>query len=167
MIALVFASVLENAITLAIPSTDGIRGAQVGYERWLPDTHFSLTGAAELRESAIGDYTGLRTGLGVGMRWYWRADAHLSVLPAGNMVGWWIGGAAFLAVDATHDNKDHRWLASTLELGWTAQIGYRIAPWRQLAITPSAGLEGQRDLSRLPDWNRGGLIVGLDVSWLF
>ncbi len=159
---------LEQAISLSIPSTDGGRGAQLTYERWMPERRWSFAFSAELRESAIGDYTGLRAGVGVAIRKYWRADAWLSKLPPGNMVGWFYGGGGYLAADLTHDNADHRWLSSALSYGVTAVIGYRIAPWRGLAITPSAGLEWQHDLAtRIPDWNVAGAIVGLDVGWLF
>jgi hypothetical protein len=159
---------LEQAISLSIPSTDGARGAQVTYERWLPARGWSVAASGELRESAIGDYTGVRVGAGVALRHYWRRDAWLSTLPAGNMVGWFYGGGGYLAVDATHDNADHRWLSSALSVGANAVVGYRIAPWRQLAITPSAGLQWQHDFaSRIPDWNLAGLIVGLEVGWMF
>ena len=160
--------ILAHAISVAIPSTDGARGAQVDYEQWLPERRMSLLALGELRESAIGDYTGLRVGAGAAVRYYWRADAWLSTLPAGSMVGWFVGGGAFLATDFTHDNADHRWLGSVLQFGLTSQIGYRIAPWRQLAITPTAGLEWHHDFAaRLPDWSVAGATVGLDVGWLF
>src|SRR5256885_759130 len=89
---------LEQAISLSIPSTDGARGAQVTYERWLPDTGWSVAVSGELRESAIGDYTGLRAGAGLAIRHYWRRDAWLSTVPAGNMVGWFYGGGGYVAV---------------------------------------------------------------------
>lgn len=158
----------DQSISLSIPSTDGGRGAQLTYERWLPARGWSIAASGELRESAIGDYTGLRAGVGLAARRYWRRDAMLSVLPAGNMVGWFFGGGIYAAVDATHDRVDHRWLSSALSVGATAVLGYRIAPWRQLVVTPSVGLEWQRDFAtRLPDWNVAGAIVGLDVGWLF
>ena len=80
------------------------------------------------------------------LRWYWRADAWLSTQPAHSMVGWFVGGRLGVAFDATHDRADHRWLGNAAELQGTALIGYRIAPWRGLEITPSIGLGVRRDI---------------------
>jgi hypothetical protein len=158
----------DQAISVALPSLDTGRGVEIGYERWLPERRLAWSAYAELRESATGDYTGLRTGVGVRVRWFWRADAWLSRLPAGNMVGWFVGGGAGIAGDFTHDDADHRWLGTALEIGADAEIGYRIAPWRELVITPWTGLELHHDVqTRIPDWTRGGAIVGLDAGWLF
>jgi len=166
------ASTYEHAISIAIPALDTGRGLAGSYEHWLPERKLSIVGSAEVRESATGDYTGLRVGVGAELRWYWRADraAWLSTLPAGNMAGWFLGGGAYVAGDATHDDVDKKWLGSALQLGTVARVGYRIVPWRQLAITPSTGLEVHRDFDvsgRLPGMTRGGLAVGLDVGWLF
>jgi hypothetical protein len=162
-----------HAISVALPSIDTGRGIAANYELWMPERRkLSLVISAELRESATGDYTGIRIGGGVEARWYWRGDraAWLSRLPAGNMVGWFLGAGTYLATDFTHDGADKRWLGTALQLGIAGRVGYRIAPWRQLAITPSTGLEAHRDLDlggRLPGFTRGGLSFGLDVGWLF
>ena len=140
------------------------------YERYFPQARVSLGGSGELRESAIGDYTGLRIGAGGQIRRYWRADGYLSKLHPGEMVGWFYGGGIHVDTDFTHDKADHRWLGSALEVGVNAQIGYRIAPWRQLVITPSTGIGIHHDFDmsgRLPGWTRGGLTIGLEVGWLF
>jgi hypothetical protein len=168
--AIVAPSPLEHALSLAIPSTDGGRGALVMYERFLPARRLSLGVTGELRESADGDYTGLRVGAGAELRYYWREDAWLSRLPVGEMVGWFVGGGFDLATSSTHDDVDHRWINTTLQLGATARVGYRIAPWRHVIITPSTGFGFHRDFDtsgRLPGWTRGGLIVGLEAGWLF
>jgi hypothetical protein len=162
----------EQAISVALPSLDTGRGLDASYERYLPARRMSLSVSAELRESATGDYTGLRIGGGVEARWYWRADrgAWLSRLPAGNMTGWFVGAGGYVATDFTHDDADRRWLGTALQLGAVGRIGYRIAPWRRLAITPSLGLEAHRDIDtsgRLPGLTRGGLAIGLDAGWLF
>ena len=76
----------------------------------------------------------------------------------------------YLDGDFTHDDLDHRWLGSDLTVGTVGRIGYRIAPWRALTITPSVGLELQRDYDlsgRLESVARGGATFGLDVGWLF
>jgi hypothetical protein len=161
-----------HSIEVALPSLDTGRGLVAGYERWLPERGWSYELRGELRESASGDYTGVRAGAGVEGRWFWRAPrgAWLSVLPANNMAGWFVGAGAYVAADFTHDDEDHRWLGSALQLGVVGRVGYRIVPWRQLAITPSAGLELQRDIDlsgRLSGATRGGLAYGLDVGWLF
>jgi hypothetical protein len=162
----------DHAISVALPSLDTGRGIAASYEQWLPERRLSLVIAGELRESATGDYTGIRVGGGVEARWFWRADrgAWLSTLPAGNMAGWFLGGGPYVATDFTHDGADARWLGSALQLGVVGRVGYRIVPWRELAITPSAGLEVHQDFDvsgRLPSFTRGGVALGLDAGWLF
>ena len=153
------ALILANALSLSIPSTDGARGARVLYERFLPERRLAIGAGAELRESAIGDYTGLRAGASATLRWFWRRTT---------MTGWYVGGSAYADGDFTHDDVDHRWLGSALTLGAGGEVGYRFAPWRQLIITPCVGVEIHRDVAaRMPDWTRGGLTAGLEVGWLF
>jgi hypothetical protein len=164
--------VLTQSLEVALPSLDTGRGIDVGYERWLPESRVSYELRGELRESATGDYTGVRTGIGIEAKLFWRAPlgAWLSVLSANQMVGWFFGAGTYVATDFTHDDQDHRWLGSALQLGVVGRIGYRIAPWRQLTITPSTGLELQRDIDlsgRLAGITRGGVAYGLDVGWLF
>ncbi|MFT3691731.1 MAG: hypothetical protein QM831_01235 [Kofleriaceae bacterium] len=161
-----------DAIEIAWPSLDTGRGIDGGYEHWFPAQRMSMILRGELREAASGDYTGIRLGVGAEADYFWRANrgAWLSVMPEGFPVGWFVGVGVYLAGDATHDDEDHRWLGTTTELGLAGRIGYRIAPWRGLLITPSVGLEGQRDIDlsgRLDGANRFGLTVGLDFGWWF
>ena len=52
--------------------------------------------------------------------------------------------------------------------GATALVGYRIAPWRDLEITPWLGIGRRRELAMdAPDWSRSTLSIGLTVGWLF
>ena len=161
---------LNNAISIAIPSVDGFRGLAVGYERFVPERDLSLVLSVQGRESASGDYTGVRAGVGAELRWYWRSDrkAWLSRQPAGSMAGWYTAGRIDVSIDATRDRVDDRWLGTAVELGAMASLGYRIAPWRGLEITPSFGAGWRREFSsRLPDWSRGTLAIGLTAGWLF
>ncbi len=159
---------LRSSIEVSIPSLDGGRGGELGYERWIPRYRVSLTVTGELRQTATGDYGGMRSGAGVELRYYWRAAAWRSAQPAGSMVGWFVGERVEVAVDALHDRQDNRWLDSTFEIGATTSIGYRIAPWRGLAITPSLGVGSRHELTtNLPDWTRPTISVGLTVGWLF
>lgn len=162
--------ILEHDVSIAIPTFDGLRGLAVGYEHWLPERRISLGVSAQLRQSATGDFTGITTGLGAELRWYWRASAWRSSQPAGSMVGWFVGGRLDVALGATRDTVDERWLGTMLSLGGTGHIGYRIAPWRGLEITPTAGLLLRRELDvsgRLPGWTRGGAAAGLAIGWMF
>ena len=159
-----------NDVSLAVPALDGGRGIQAAVERWLPTQRVSVAGSVELREAAVGDYTGIRVGVGAEVRWYWRADGWLSRQPKGSMVGWFVGGRLGIALDATHDRADARWLGTALELQGTWLLGYRIAPWRGLEITPSAGLGIREDFDlsgRLGHVQRYTLAVGLAVGWMF
>lgn len=161
---------LDNAITVALPSLDGGRGLQVGYERWLPDHRISLGASVQLRETATGDYTGLRSGIGAELRYYWRARSFLHAQPTGSMIGWFVGGRLDIAVDGTHDLATDRWIGTTLEIGTSALVGYRFAPWRGLEVTPFGGLTWRRDIDlsgRLPGWGRPGIAGGLSVGWMF
>jgi len=119
-----------------------------------------------------GDYTGARLGVGLELRWYWRAGhrAWLSRLAPNNLAGWFVGAEALVATDLVHDNADHRWLGTSLQLGGAAHVGYRIAPWRELTITPSVGVELGHDLDlagRVPGYTTCYPTIGLDVGWLF
>jgi hypothetical protein len=161
---------LRNAITIAVPSLDGATGAQVGYERWIPAAQISITVSAQLRESAVGDYTGIRAGVGAEIRWYFRARSFLHAQPTGSMIGWFTGGRIDVAIDGTKDLKTDRWIGTTLGIGTSALVGYRFAPWRGLEITPTTGLTWRRDIDlsgRLPGWNRGGIAGGLNLGWMF
>jgi hypothetical protein len=161
---------LRNDVSIAIPSIDGFRGITASYERFLPERRLGIAVSGQLRESATGDYTGVRTGIGGELRWYWRADrkAWLSRQPAGSMAGWFTGGRIELSIDATHDRVDGRWLDTAVELGAAGLLGYRIAPWRGLEITPSIDLGWRHEFAqRLPGWTRGTIGVGLAVGWLF
>jgi hypothetical protein len=148
-----------NAISLAVPELDTGRGLEGSFEHYVASHDVTLAGTAEFRETATGDYTGWRGGVGIEARMY----RH-------HMRGWFLGSGVYLATDFTHDHPDNRWLDPTLEVGVTVRGGYRWVPWKQLAITPSAGLGAHRDFDlsgRLPTWTRGGFAVGLDVGWLF
>lgn len=163
---------LTQSVDIAIPSLDTGRGISGGYERWFPRQRMSFEIFGEVRQSASGDYTGLRLGTGFEAKWFWRAHQKpwLSVLPACSPVGWFVGNGVYVATDFTHNNLDHRWLGTALQIGTVVRAGYRIAPWRKLTITPSAGLELQRDIDlsgRLAGVWRPGLAFGLDVGWLF
>jgi hypothetical protein len=159
-----------NAVFVGLPSLDGARGLQAGYERWVPDHRLGLGASVQLHESAIGDYTGVRAGIGAEVRWYWRARSFLHAQPDGSMIGWFTGGRFDIAGAWTHDIPDHRWLGSGMSFGLTGEVGYRLAPWRALIITPTTGITLRRDIDvsgRLPAWTRGGIAFGLEVGWMF
>jgi len=163
-------TILATALSVSVPSLDGLRGVAAGYERYLPERQLSLTASAQLRESAAGDFLGVHTGVGGELRWYFRARhrAWLSRQPAGSMAGWFTGGRVDVGLAATRDRVDDRWLGSAVEIGATALVGYRIAPWRDLEITPSLGIGRRRELAMdAPDWSRSTLSIGLSVGWLY
>jgi hypothetical protein len=160
----------RNAVSISVPAVDGLRGVGASYERWLPSRRISLAALGQIRQTATGDYGAMNAGIGGELRWYWRADAWLSKLPAGSMVGWFVGARVELAFGAMRDRVDDRWLGESVELATSGLVGYRIAPWRQLEITPSLGFGTRRqfDLSgRLPSASRNTLFAGLSVGWLF
>ena len=157
-------------ISIGLPALDGLCGLQVQYERWLPGPRLGVAFSAQYREAATGDYTSLVGGLGAEVRWYWRADAWLSTQPVGSMVGWFVGGRFDILVEHTRDDIEERGLGSTMELGVSARVGYRIAPWRGLEITPSLGPTGRVDFAlsgRTPAWTRVGIAAGLSAGWMF
>jgi len=150
---------IANALSLAVPSLDAGRGVEASYERWLDHQDLAASGIVTFRETATGDYTGWRGGLGGELRMYRQ-----------RMRGWFAGAGLYVDGDFTHDHADGRWIDPTLEVGVTVRGGYRWVPWRQLAITPSVGVAVHHDIDlggRLPAWTRGGGVVGLDVGWLF
>ena len=161
-----------NAVSISIPAVDGLRGVGASYERFLPERKLSIAGLADIRQTATGDYGAVSAGVGGEVRWYWRSNrkAWLSKLPAGSMAGWFLGARLEAAFGATHDRVDDRWIGESLDIGVSGLVGYRIAPWRKLEITPTLGIGGrhQIDLSgRLPSYNRKTAFAGLSVGWLF
>jgi hypothetical protein len=162
--------VLWSAVSIGIPSLDGARGLQAGYEHWVPEHRLGIGVSGQLHESAIGDYTGIRAGIGAEVRWYWRARSFLRAQPEGSMIGWFTGGRFDIAGAWTHDSPDHRWLDTGISFGLTGELGYRFAPWRALVITPTTGLTFRRDVDtsgRLAPWERPGIAFGLEVGWMF
>lgn len=160
----------QHDVAIALPALDRLRGIAASYEHWLPAHRTSVAASVQLRESATGDFLGVHTGVGGELRWYWRAHhrAWLSRQPAGSMVGWFAGGRLDIGLAATRDRVAQRWLGNALEVGATALVGYRIAPWRDLEITPTLGLGRRREVAfGAPDWSRGTLSIGLSVGWLF
>jgi hypothetical protein len=160
----------RHDVSIALPALDGLRGIAASYEQFLPERRLSFAATAQLRESAAGDFLGVHTGVGGELRWYWRARhrAWLSRQPAGSMVGWFTGGRIDMGLASTRDRVAERWIGHSIELGATALVGYRIAPWRDLEITPTLGLGTRREFAMgAPDWNRGTLSIGLAVGWLY
>lgn len=160
----------DHALSLSIPSTDGMRGAALTYERWFGEPRVTIGVTGSLRETASADYTAMQLGAGAHIRRFWRADAWLSKLPPGSPVGWFYGGGVNVGSTFTHDDTDHEWLGTAMRVGASAEIGYRIAPWRRLVITPSVGLETHADFDisgRLDPLRAGGFTAGLEVGWLF
>jgi len=156
------AVVLAHALSLSIPSTDGLRGAQLLYEHWLPERRLALGVSASFRETAAGDYTALRPGAGVGARHFWRA--------AGSPQGWFYGAGVHVTTTFTRDDIDDEWLGTALSAGIATEFGYRWIAWRELAITPSVGLEAHTDFDasgRLAPRMIAGFTVGLEVGWRF
>ena len=159
-----------DTIWLSLPSIDGRTGAEVGFERFVPERRIGLVGTLGVRKTASGDYSSIAGGVGVEARWYWRGRALWTPLPSGAMVGWYVGGRGDLSLSHTRNLADDRSLGTTLVLGASGQIGYRIAPWRGLEITASTGLglRNEHDLrGRLPPWTQGALTIGLEVGWMF
>jgi hypothetical protein len=156
------AVVFAHALSLSIPSTDGLRGAQLLYEHWFPDHHLVLGVSGKLRQTAAGDYTAMQPGAGIGLRHFWRAGA--------NPRGWFYGGDVHVTTTFTHDDVDDEWLGTALTLGLGTELGYRVVPWRNLLVTGSVGLEVHSDIDtsgRLSPREMAGFTVGLEVGWRF
>lgn len=159
---------LRNDVSIALPSLDGLRGIQVAYERLLPK-QLGLSASIQIRQAAVGDYGGTRAGLGGELRRYFGRSRFGTHAP-GSMVGWYLGARVDVAIDTTTDTMTDRSLGTTLEIGTSSSVGYRLAPWRGLEITPSVGLTYRLDVDlsgRLPPWSRPGIAGGLAVGWLF
>ncbi len=160
----------RNAISVALPSIDGLRGAQVSYERWCPCRRLSLAVSGQLRQTATVDFGGLTAGLGAELRWYWRARAWLTHQHRGSMVGWFVGGRVDLAADWIRDRVEDRALGTGLAFGVATRVGYRIAPWRGLEITPLTGLSWRHQIDldgRVPSQSAFSVVFGMSLGWMF
>ena len=160
----------QGTIYVSLPSIDGRTGVEVGAERFLLARRLGVVATLGMRHTATADYSGVAVGAGIEARWYWRGRELWTDLPAGAMVGWFLAGRGDLALAHTYDRADDRSLGTALVLGASGAIGYRLVPWRGLAITGkvSLGLRNGHDLrGRLPPWTMGELGVGLEVGWMF
>jgi hypothetical protein len=156
-----------NAVWLAIPSIDGSAGAELGAERGVAaKTGVAL--AVSARQTAAGDYDAVRLGVAAESRRYWRGGARWSRIPGLDRTGWFYG--ARLDLGTSRLSMDERHLGTTLMAGARAELGYRLTPWRGLAIAALVGLGGgiERDAAgRLPAQRDTVLGLGLDVGWMF
>ncbi|MCL4227146.1 MAG: hypothetical protein KJZ91_22015 [Myxococcales bacterium] len=157
----------RHAVWIALPSVDGLAGLEVGAERALrPRTAVAL--AVSVRRTAAGDYDALRLGVAGEYRWYWRGRARWSRIPGLDRTGWFVGGRVDLSTARLSLGDRH--LGTTLVAGARAEVGYRLTPWRRLALTAMVGLGAsvERDAAgRLPAQGHPALGVGLDAGWMF
>ena len=157
----------RHAVWLAVPSIDGSAGAELGGERGIaPRT--GVVVALSARQTAAGDYDALRLGVAGEYRWYWRGRARWSQIDGLDRVGWFVGGRIDVATSRLSMGERH--VGSTLVAGARGELGYRLTPWRGLAITGLVGLGGaiERDAAgRLPMQRNAVLGLGLDVGWMF
>jgi hypothetical protein len=159
-----------TGVWLSLPSIDGRTGAEIGFERFEPRWRISTVGTISARKTASGDYRSYAGGVGVEARWFWHGRAIWTPATSGTMVGPFLGGRLDAAISHTRNLADDRDLGSTVVLGWVGMIGYRIAPWHDITLTPSLGLDlrTERDLrGRLPPATRGSLALGLELGWMF
>jgi len=153
------------AVWVSIPSLDGAAGAELGGElRVRP--RLAVVVAAGARRSASGDYDGLTAGAGAGVRWYWRGHGGWRQPAGTDRVGWFTGGRIEAA--RTSLEMAGRSLGSTWQFGGAVELGYRLTPWRGLAITGLVTLDQRLEVGGgLPAWRRGSIGVGLEVGWMF
>ncbi len=167
MAGLAAADTPANALWLAIPSIDGSAGAELGGERGIaPKTGVVL--AVSARQTAAGDFDAVRLGVAGEYRRYWRGDARWSRIPGLDRTGWFYG--ARLDLGTSRLSMGERHIGTTLMAGARAELGYRLTPWRGLAITALVGLGAaiERDAAgRLPTERHSVLGLGLDVGWMF
>jgi hypothetical protein len=148
----------ENAVWLSIPSVDGAAGLEVGGEhRVAPRDTLAL--AASARRTASSDYDAVRLGAAVEYRRYRRGPTRS---------GWLYG--ARLDVTTSQLRMSDRPVGTLFGTGLRAELGYRLTPWRRLALTALVGVGGnvERDLDgRLPAQAHRVLGFGLDLGWMF
>ncbi len=148
----------EHAIWLAIPSVDGAAGLELGGERRVaPRDTIAL--AASARRTASSDYDAVRLGAAVEYRRYRRGPTRS---------GWLYG--ARLDVTTSQLRMSDRPIGTLFGTGLRVEGGYRLAPWRSLALTALVGVGGnvERDLDgRLPSQAHRVLGFGLDLGWMF
>lgn len=153
-----------HAVWLAIPSIDGAAGLEVGGELGLaPRRAVALSLSA--RRTAASDYRALRLGVAGEYRWYWRRTSRWSSY---DRTGFFLSGR--LDVATSHLTMDERAVGTLVSVGLRGGAGYRLVPWRRLALTAIAdlGANTERDAGgRLPAETHRTLGFGLDVGWMF
>jgi hypothetical protein len=173
----------RNAAWVAIPSIDGHAGIEVGAERGVAP-RVGVVVAANVRQTAAGDYDAVRVGVAAELRKYWRGRARWNAVAGLDRTGWFYGarvdvGTSRLSMsmlgagsgsESGSESGMERHIGSTLVAGARAELGYRLTPWRGLVVTGVAGIGGavERDAAgRLPAERKTVLGFGLDIGWMF
>lgn len=152
------------AAWLSIPSIDGAAGAELGVERAIAP-RLAIAVQLGARKSATGDYDGLTFNAGAELRWYWRGHGGWRQPAGTDRVGWFIGARIDAArTSLTMDDRD---LGALWTLGTGIELGYRLTPWRGLAVTGLVTAEQRVELGDAPAWRQGTIGVGLEVGWMF
>jgi hypothetical protein len=170
----------RNAVWVAIPSIDGHAGFELGAERGVAP-RVGVVVAANVRQTAAGDYDAVRVGVAAEYRKYWRGRARWNVVTGLDRTGWFYGarvdvGTSRLSMSmsgsmsGSGSEMAERHIGSTLVAGARAELGYRLTPWRGLVVTAIGGIGGaiERDAAgRLPTERKTVLGFGLDLGWMF
>jgi len=157
----------RHAVWLALPSIDGSAGAELGGERGIAPRQ-AVVVAVSVRQTAAGDYDAVRLGIAGEYRWYWRGGGGWARIAGLERTGWFTGGRVDLA--ASRLSMDERHVGTLVSAGARAELGYRLTPWRGLAITALVGVGGNVDRDtdgRLPLEAHRLLGFGLDLGWMF
>ncbi len=155
-------------IALALPGLEA-RALAVDVERDLPAQRLSVVGGLALRAAARGDFTSSTVTVAVEARRWLKRRAIWTRQPRGAMVGWYLGarldGSEVRLRDEVMDTASDQ-----LVIAVSGLVGYRIAPWRGLEVTPSLGLSWRAEIDlegRLPVARRGGITFGCNAGWMF
>jgi hypothetical protein len=156
----------RHAVSMELPSLT-TTGVNVQYENFTLPDRWSFAGSLGARSAAEDDYGSLTLSAGVEAR-YWARGRSIGSSLSGSMIGPFISARVDMA--HTRMNMEERAIGSALTLTEMLSIGYRLAAWRGLEITPHTGIGLRTEIDgsgRLPAWTRATASLGLTAGWMF
>jgi hypothetical protein len=159
--------VLRNALSI-YPLALFQSGFALQYERFAFPPRISVATSLGGRSGVSGDYRGLTLGAGLTGRFWLLGRSPWSGLEGRQMIGPFAG----LQIDATTTRVKHasgRTIGAAVVFAESALLGWKIAFFRHLEITPALGLGLATEIDSsgfLPTWTRPQVHLALTAGTL-
>lgn len=157
-----------RALSVHVPALTSV-GLVGQYETlaWHPSLTWAVS--AGIRASGAGDYRSWTASVGGELRYYFTGTAWRSRWRE-SLIGPFAGIRLDIARTAIRDRREDRALPGQLTVAEYAQVGYRLALWGRVEVTPSIGLGARTDIDEsgfLPAATRLVFTTGLTAGWMW